>query len=74
MVRELILRTKIPRVMRHSQKKKKREVKTEIRSYIIKIQIFLKGFMQQEGGKGTRNSLTIVGFYLFEESSQVAQW
>ena len=30
--------------------------------------------MQQEGGKGTRNSLTIVGFYLFEESSQVAQW
>ena len=30
--------------------------------------------MQQEGGKGTRNSLIIVGFYLFEESSQVAQW
>ena len=73
LVRELILRTKIPRVMRHSQKKK-REVKTEIRSYIIKIQIFLKGFMQQEGGKGTRNSLIIVGFYLFEESSLVAQW
>ena len=42
MVRELILRTKIPRVMRHSQKKKREKYKLKSEAILLKFKSFLK--------------------------------